>query len=89
VKVFEVRTPDRRSIRHSALSLAALKAALQPGYEPVAEVYGADAEMKNGWSVPFGGQTLMGALLEAHGDEMKAWLRANLPTLDGPPRRET
>jgi ribulose bisphosphate carboxylase small subunit len=90
MKVFEVRTPDGRVVRHEAESAEQLKGELQPGYAIAAEVYGADDQRQGGWSVPVGGKSLMALLLEHHGDELRAWLRENdvaMPQIDNKARR--
>lgn len=67
---FEVKSPDGRAIVHDAESLEDLQAALAPGYEVSARVVG-------GLRTPLNGPSLMQQLLDAHGDELLAWLKAN------------
>jgi hypothetical protein len=82
MKAFEVRTPDGRLIRHLGVTIEALRASLAPNYAVTGEVFGGDVEGRGGYVVPLGGKSLLAVLLEAHGEELKTWLRANLPTLD-------
>ena len=82
MKTFEVRTPDGRSIRHLAQTRDELTARLSPGYVIMGEGFGCDHNGQGGYVVPIGGKSLLAVLLESHGDELKAWLRANLPMLD-------
>jgi hypothetical protein len=50
-KIFEVRCPDGRLVRHWHGSLEALQRALLPGYTVAGWVLGADREGKGGFSV--------------------------------------
>ena len=76
MKVFEIAAPDGRRVRYVAESIEAARASLVAGYELMGEVFGADDKNAGGWLVPVGGKSLMGLLLEHHGDELLAWLRA-------------
>lgn len=82
MKTFEVRSPDGRLIRHMDRAFNLLKARLSPGYVIMGEAFGADHNGQGGYVVPIGGKSLMAVLLESHGDELRAWLRENLPMLD-------
>jgi hypothetical protein len=73
VRLFEVRTPDGRVVRHRHESAAALQKVLTPGYRVVAEVFGAGIYDKGGLVEPIG-QSTMKTLLAAHGDELVAFL---------------
>jgi hypothetical protein len=72
-RVFEVRTPDDRVVRHRHESAGALQKVLTPGYRVVAEVFGAGIDDKGGMIEPIG-QSTMKTLLAAHGDELVAFL---------------
>lgn len=75
-KLYEVRAADGRVLRHWRHSPEALRADLLPGYVLTAEVFGADADGKGGFAAAIGtGTTFMAALLAAHGDELRAFLR--------------
>jgi hypothetical protein len=75
-KLFEIECPDGRVIRHRHETLHAAQAALQDGYKVTGEVLGASTDDKGGMVSPVGPGTssLMQTLLEAHGDELLAWL---------------
>jgi hypothetical protein len=66
----EVRAPDGRLIRQFHKSVDAARAALQAGYEVTGEVIGSGVVSPVG---P-GTRSFMRALLDAHGDELEAWL---------------
>jgi hypothetical protein len=72
-RVFEVKTPDNRVVRHRHASADALQKVLTPGYRVVAEVFGAGNDDKGGMVEPIG-QSIMKTLLAAHGDELVAFL---------------
>jgi hypothetical protein len=72
-RVFEVKTPDNRVVRHRHASADALQKVLTPGYRVVAEVFGAGNDDKGGMVEPIG-QSTMKNLLAAHGDELLAFL---------------
>jgi hypothetical protein len=80
MNVFEITTPDGRKVRHKATNLAAAKAPLIAGYAVTGIVYGAADDMSGGYVAPAEGKSLMALLLEHHGDELKAWLIANMPS---------
>ncbi len=75
--VFEISTPDGRTIRQNHPSLEAAQRALQPGYVVSGEVIGA------GVVNPIAGPSFMESLLAAQGDELIAWLalRGVVPTM--------
>jgi hypothetical protein len=73
VRLFEVRTPNDRVVRHRHESAGALQKVLTPGYRVVAEVFGAGIDDKGGMIEPIG-QSTMKTLLAAHGDELVAFL---------------
>jgi hypothetical protein len=75
--VFEVIAPDGRVIRHQGETSDEVAARLTRGYEVYAEVFGAGADLKGGYSVRLGGPSLMAIILERHGDELMVWLRSN------------
>jgi hypothetical protein len=50
-RLFEVETPDHRTIRHRHSSPEALAAQLLPGYTVAGEVFGADEQGRGGFSV--------------------------------------
>ena len=76
-KLFEIECPDGRVIRHRHASLEEASKALQDGYKVCGEVLGASTDDKGGLVMPIGPGTtsVMQTLLEAHGDELIAWLR--------------
>jgi hypothetical protein len=76
MKVFEVRTPDGRLVRHHHGSLEEAKKAVIAGYLVTGEVLGASADMTGGFLDPCGpgSESLMKTLLDARGDELLAWL---------------
>lgn len=63
-KVFEVRAPDGRVVRHRAADADALQASLRDGYVVAAQIYGAAADGTGGFSVANGvsRETLLEAL---------------------------
>jgi hypothetical protein len=75
-KLFEVETPDLRTIRHRHESLEAAKKALLPGYTLKGEVLGASANDKGGFTDPTepGTKSIMETLLETRGDVLMKWL---------------
>lgn len=90
MRIFEVKAPDGRVIRHAAESKAAIEAKLSAGYELVAEIFGhghtvhgeggvADAlrgpVMPDGEKAP----SLLTSLLHHHGDELRAWVAKEFP----------
>jgi hypothetical protein len=74
MRVFEVFTPDGRKVRHLSETREGLAARLEAGYAIGAEVYGADEHGAGGYATATNGKSLMAVLLEAHGDELLAWL---------------
>jgi hypothetical protein len=76
----ELRRPDGTTFRALGdhKQIASLQGKLEPGYSVVGRVLFCDAEGKGGFVSPVNGQSLMGALLEAHGDELLAWIKARL-----------
>jgi hypothetical protein len=73
---FDVRAPDGRELRTKGESREALKLSLAPGYEIVSEVYAANARGEGGYAASLEGKSLLSVLLDAHGDELEAWLKA-------------
>ncbi len=76
MKLFEIKTPDGRYIRHEHENIAAARKALLPGYDVTGEVIGAHSDHYGGFVQPIGdgAKSLLAALLAHGGDEMKAWL---------------
>ena len=77
MRLFEVTTPDGRTIRQRHASLDAARAALtQPGYAVTAEVIGANAENQGGFAeaIDGSGPSLFDVLLERQGDRLIRWL---------------
>jgi hypothetical protein len=70
----ELRAPDGRLPRIKAESIDEVKAQLQPGYEIIGRVFGVDGASNGGFVARQGEPSLMAQLLEAHGDELLAWL---------------
>jgi hypothetical protein len=75
-RLFETVCPDGRKVRHRHHSLEALQKVLLPGYSVVGQVFGANADDTGGFvaSIGPGGKSSMAGLLQAHGDELLAWL---------------
>lgn len=80
MKIFEITTPDGRKVRHAAKDAADAASRLMPGYAVTGEVLGADGELLGGYVLPIGAKSLLGELLERHGDELLAWLTARVFT---------
>jgi hypothetical protein len=76
-RLFEVVCPDGRKVRHRHESLEALQKALQPGYVAVGQVFGANEDDTGGIVSRSGAQSIMKALLAAHGAELLAWLTSH------------
>lgn len=76
MKLFEIKAPDGRILRQEHASLELLKPSLMAGYEVTGVVFGAASDGTGGLVEKIGGPTLMSILLEAHGDELAAWLKA-------------
>lgn len=76
MKLFEIRTPDGRHIRHQHESIEAARKALQSGYEVTGEVIGAHGDHYGGLVQPIGdgAKSIFAALLEHSGEELAAWL---------------
>ena len=74
MKMFDVEAPDGRIVRLPAESIEALKPQLAAGYTIVAEAFGVRKDGAGGYSIPLGGKSLLAILLEAHGDELLAFL---------------
>jgi hypothetical protein len=68
----EIRAPDGRIIRQFHRSIDAARAALQSGYEITGQVVGSGVVSPLG----AGTRSFMASLLDAHGDELEAWLEA-------------
>ncbi len=76
MRLFEVECPDGRIVRHRQPDLETARKLVLPGYKVTAEVFGASADDKGGLVSPVGeGRSVMSVLLEAHGDEILAFLR--------------
>jgi hypothetical protein len=78
VKLFEIKAPDGRILRQHHASLETLKASLVAGYEVTGVVFGAASDDSGGMVEKIGGPSLMSMLLDAHGDELKAWLQTQV-----------
>lgn len=77
--LYEIEAPDGRRIRqYSNGSSSEVQTALMPGYKVKGTVSLADDRGEGGFLCPLNGKTLMGALLDAHGDELVAWLKGKL-----------
>jgi hypothetical protein len=74
MKTFDVEAPDGRIVRLQAESIDTLKPQIAAGYTIVAEAFGARKDGTGGYSIPLGGKSLLAILLEAHGDDLLAWL---------------
>jgi hypothetical protein len=79
MRLFEIKTPDGRYIRHEHESADAARLVLQPGYVLAGEVIGAYGDARGGFveSVAPGARPVLGLLLDNAGDALKAWLDAN------------
>ena len=73
-RLFEIVCPDGRKVRHRHNSLESLQKALQPGYVAIGRVFGANEDDTGGFVASIGAKSTMSGLLEAHGDELIAWL---------------
>lgn len=79
MRLFEITAPDGRIVRQMAVSAEDLKGRLVSGYGITGIVYLAKEDTTGGFVAPLDGSTtVMGALLEAHGDELLAWLKGRL-----------
>lgn len=77
--LYEIEAPDGRRIRQFSKATAAeVQANLLTGYKVRGTVSLADDKGNGGFLSPLNGKTLMGALLDAHGDELMAWLKGKL-----------
>ena len=77
MRLWEIATPDGRTIRQRYASLEAARAALtQPGYAVTAEVVGANADNVGGFveSIDGTGPSLLDVVLDHHGDRLAAWI---------------
>lgn len=72
----EISAPGDRRIRMHHASVEDLKSKLEPGYSIIGIVSLCNERGEGGFVSPLNGPSLMGALLEAHGEELLAWLRA-------------
>lgn len=72
MKLFEIKAPDGRILRQEHAD----KPVLTSGYEVTGVVIGAASDGTGGLVEKIGGPSLMRVLLEAHGDELAAWLKA-------------
>jgi hypothetical protein len=72
-KLFETACPDGRRVRHRHHSIEALRRELQPGYIPIGQVFGANADDTGGF-VADAKSNMMDGPLQAHGDTLLAWL---------------
>jgi hypothetical protein len=77
MKLFEIRTPDGRTMRQQHPSLEQVQGSLLAGYQVTGTVIGAASDNSGGWVDPIEGPSIMAQLLEAHGDELCEWLRTN------------
>jgi len=71
-----INAPDGRRIRQQFASVAAATVALVRGYSVHGVVHLADDRGESGFVAPLEGPTVMTGLLDAHGDELLAWLDA-------------
>jgi hypothetical protein len=72
-KLFAVKCPDGRVVRHRHHSLEALRRELQPGYRAIGQVFGANEDDTGGF-VADRHNDMMQAMLDAYGDTLLAWL---------------
>ena len=70
MKLFEIKAPDGRILRQEH----AAKPVLTAGYEVTGIVFGAASDGTGGLVEKIGGPSLMAMLIEAHGDELVAYL---------------
>jgi hypothetical protein len=70
VKLFEIKAPDGRILRQEHAD----KPVLTSGYVVTGTVFGAASDGTGGFVEKIGGPSLMAILLEAHGDELIAYL---------------
>lgn len=85
----EIRSPDGRMPRIKADNLEEVKANLLPGYEIIGRVYGADGSNNGGFVERRGESGLMTQLLEAYGDEMRAFIAKYLTDVREKAKRES
>lgn len=71
----EISAPGDRRLRMQHASIDDLKSKLEPGYSIVGTVSLCNDKGEGGFVSPLNGPSLMGALLEAHGDELLTWLK--------------
>jgi len=72
MRIFEIETPDGRTVRQPAQSLESLRDGLAKDHKIIGEVFGANSDNYDGGRVHHfdgSGQPLMGALHAACGDE--------------------
>lgn len=72
MRLFEIKAPDGRILRQEH----AEKPTLMAGYEVTGVVFGAASDGTGGLVEKIGGPSLMAILLDAHGEELAAWLKA-------------
>ena len=72
--LLEIKAPGGRMLRQEHASIEAARASLLPGYSVVGTVTLQNADGSGGFVSPVNGPSMMAALLEAHGDELLAWL---------------
>jgi hypothetical protein len=77
-RLFLVKAPQGGQLRHRALSIEALRAKLLPEYTIHGEIFGADDKGAGGVvaAIEPAGPSIMSGLLQAHGDELMAFLVA-------------
>ena len=78
----EISAPGERRIRMHHASVDELKSKLEPGYSIVGTVSLCNDKGEGGFVSPLNGPSLMGALLEAHGEELLAWLKGRVGLRD-------
>jgi hypothetical protein len=74
-RMFQVSDKHGRIARHRAHDVDHLRRELTPGYSIVAEIFGAASDGTGGFAASLDSSVMTG-LLEAHGDELTAWLAA-------------
>jgi len=79
MRLYEITAPDGRSLRQfHDTTPDALRPRLTKGYELIGEVFGAAKDGSGGVVRPFDGPSPLPAILDAHAEELIAWLQAQI-----------